>query len=81
MPSAFANELLTETELFDYCTVSVNILLLEISEKVASVTNHLEKTSSGVVIVLVDLQVSVKIVDSLSENSNLNLGRTCVVCA
>lgn len=78
-PSALDTELLTETELFYDSTVSVDVLLLEISKKVTSVTNHLEKTSSGVVVVLVGLEVTCKVVDPLCEDSDLNLGRTRVV--
>lgn len=78
-PSALNTELLTKTELFYDSTISVDILLLKVSKKVTSVTNHFKKTSSGVVIVLVGLEVSGKIVDSLCENSNLNLRRSGVV--
>jgi repressor of nif and glnA expression len=79
-PTAFINVcLLTETELIDYSTVSVDVLLLEISEKVTSVTYHLEKTSSGVVVVLVGLEVSGKIVDSSCKDSDLDLRRSCVI--
>ena len=34
-------------------------------------TNHLEKTSSGVVVILVDLEMSVKVIDSLCENCKM----------
>ena len=73
--------LLTDSELLDQNTVSVDVLLSKVVKKVTSAANHLEKTSSGVVVVLVNLKVFVKVVDSLCEDSNLNLGRTCVVLA
>ena len=38
--------LLTQSELFDDRTVTVDILLLKIVEKVSSVTYHLEESSS-----------------------------------
>lgn len=44
--SPIGSELLSETELFDDCAVTVDVLLLEIAEKVSSVTDHLEKTTS-----------------------------------
>ena len=71
--------LLTDAELFDYSAVSFNIVLLQISQQVSSVTYHLQKTTAGVVILLVNLDVFGELVDSLSENSDLNLRRTCVV--
>ena len=42
-------------------------------------TYHLQKTTAGVLILLVNLDVFGELVDSLSENSDLNLRRTCVV--
>ena len=39
-------ELLSESEFFDDCAVALDVFLLEISEKISSVTDHLEKTSS-----------------------------------
>ena len=36
----------TDAELCDKCTVLVNILLVDVSKKVSSVTYHLEKTSA-----------------------------------
>ena len=41
-------------------------------------TNHLEQTSSGVVVLLVSLKMFGEVADSLGEDSDLNLGRTCV---
>lgn len=73
-PTALNTELLTKTELFDNSTVSVDVFLLEIRKEVTSMTNHLEKTSSGVVVVFVFFKVCGKVVDSLSENSNLHFG-------
>ena len=51
---------------------SLEILSLEVSEQISSLTYHLEKASSGVMILLVNLEVFVQIVDSVSENRNLN---------
>ena len=38
--------LLSQTQLFDDCTVAIDVLLLQVAQKVSSVTNHLEKASS-----------------------------------
>lgn len=78
LPPIFAQKLLTNTQLLDDSTVSLNICLHQIVEEVTSVTNHLEQTSSGVVILLVGLKMFGKVADSLGEDSDLNLGRTCV---
>ena len=39
-------KLLTKTELSNDCTVSFDIVLLEVSEKVSTTTDHLEEASS-----------------------------------
>ena len=70
--------LLTDAELFDDCTVSFNIVFLKVSEKVSSVTYHLEKTAIGMAILRVNLLVSIELDDSGGEERNLYLGRACV---
>jgi len=74
----FRKNLFSYAELIDYSTVTVDVLLLEISEKASSLTNHFEKTSAAVVVVVVELEMLVEMVDSCRENGNLNLGRACV---
>ena len=71
-------KLLTDTKLFDSSSVSLNVLLLEIVKKVSSLTDHLEQTASGVVVLLVCLEVFCEVADSLCKDSDLYLGRTCV---
>ena len=74
-------ELTSDTKLLDDSSVSVDVLLLEVSKKVSSFTDHLEHTSSGVMIVLVALEVLSKVSDSLGEDSYLYLRRACVLFA
>ena len=70
--------LFTQTELFDDSSVTLNVLLLEIAEKVSSLTNHLKKTSVGMMILGVVLKMSVEGIDTVCEDSDLNLRRTCI---
>ncbi len=70
--------LLSESELLNYCAVTLNIGVLEILEKVTSLTYHLEKSAAAVEVLLVVSEMRVEVVDSLGENSDLNLRRTCV---
>ena len=76
-------KLLSETELFDDCAVTVDVLLLEIAEKVSSVTDHLKKTASGVMVVVVSAEMFGKGVDARCKDRDLYFGRTCIafVCA
>ena len=70
--------LLSQTELFNNCTVAVDVCLLKVAKKVSSVTYHLLETSAAVVILVVALEVLCKGLDSLCEKCDLHLGRTCV---
>ena len=75
----FSPEVLTDTQLCDYCAVALDILLLKVVEEVPSVTYHLQKPAAGVMILLVDLDVLGKLVDPLGEDSDLYLGRARVL--
>ncbi len=70
--------LLSETELFNDSSVSCDIDLLEVVEKVSSVTYHLEKTATAVVVLMVALKVLCEVSYSVSKDSDLYLGRACV---
>ena len=71
-------DLLTQSELRDYCTIALNIFLLEIVEQAAALTDHLKKATAGMVILMVDFEMLSELRDTLREDSDLNLGRTCI---
>ena len=70
--------LLSDVQLRDDGTVTLDINLLQVVEQVSSVTNHLEQTSAAVVILVVGLQVLGQVVDTVGQKSDLNLRRTGV---
>jgi hypothetical protein len=49
---------------------------LEISEKPASLTDELQQSSAGVMILLMHLKVRCELVDPLGKKSHLHFGRT-----
>ena len=71
-------KLLSDVQLSDDRTVALDVCLLEVVKKVSSVTYHLKKTATAVVILVVSLEVLVERVDSACENRDLNLRRACV---
>ena len=71
-------ELLTETELLNDSSVALDIGLLEVAEKVSSVSYHLLKAAAAVVVLVVSLEVLGESVDAIGKDRDLNLGRTCV---
>ena len=65
--------LLSDAELLDEGSVAIQIILLKVSKKASSLTNHHEKTTSLVVILRVLLKVLSELVDTCSQNGDLNL--------
>ena len=72
----FRGVLLTQTETCYDGTVTLDILLLQIVKILSSLTYHDKHTSAGVVILGVCFKMSSELADSLSENCDLNFGRT-----
>ena len=70
--------LLSDVQLLDDSTVSLDVDLLEVAEKISSVTYHLKKTATAVEVLVVVLEVRVEVVDAVCEERDLNLGRACV---
>ena len=75
-PDCFFQKLLSEAELLNDCSVSLDIFLREIVKKLLSVADHLRETSLRMEVLGVLLHVLGELVDSGSKNSYLNLGRT-----
>lgn len=76
-----AAELLSETELFNDCAVTSDVLLLEVAKKISSVTDHLQKSATAVVILRVVLKMRVERIDAVREDRDLNLRGSGVVVA
>ena len=74
-------KLLSETKLLDDRSVSLDILLSEVSKKLLSVTNHLRETSLRVEILGISLHMLGKSIDSAGKECNLHLRRTSIVLA
>ena len=70
--------LLSQTELCNDSTVALDIYLLEITEKVLSVTDHLLKAAAAVCVVVVLFEVFGEVLDSVGQKCDLNFGRTRV---
>ena len=70
--------LLSQSELADDRAVTLDISLLQIVQKVSSVTDHFLKTAAAVEILFVGSEVLGQVVDTVGEDCDLNLGRTGV---
>jgi len=77
-PSFLCSFLFAQTQFSQDSTITLDVLLFEVVEQAAALTNHLEQTTTGVVILLVELEVLVEVVDALGQQSDLNLGGTGV---
>ena len=70
--------LLTDAQLSDDGTVTLDVVLGQVVEQVAATANHLHQAAAAVVVVLVGLQMLGQVVDSSGQDSDLNLRRTGV---
>ena len=70
---------LADAELCNNGTVTFNVCLGQVVKQATPLTNHLVHTKSGMVIIRMTFQVLRQFTDALSQNSNLNFGRTSVV--
>ena len=68
--------LLTDTQLGDQSTVTVDVLLCQIVQHVTTLTNHHQQAATAVIVVLMHTQVIGQLIDAGSQDGNLNLGGT-----
>ena len=78
-PSPSQN-LLTDAQLGDECTIAVDVLLCQVVQQVTALTNHHQQTAAGVVVMLVNPQVVGQLVDPGGQDSYLNLGSSVIPC-
>ena len=71
---ALSELLLTDAQLGDDRTVAVDVLLSQIVQHAATLTDHHQQTTTGVVVMLVHTQVLGQLVDTGSQDGNLDLG-------
>ena len=70
--------LLLEPELLDDRVVAALVVLLEIAQVCAAIGNHLEKTTAGMVILVVLLEMLRQFINAAGQDSDLNIGRAGV---
>ena len=78
MHTTLFSNLLTDTQLGDQGTIALDVLLHEIIEQAAALTDHLVQAAAGVVVLRVLLEVLGELSDALGEDSDLDLRRTGV---
>ena len=68
----------SDTQPIDHIVIAVDIALLEIIQQASTLAHHLEQPAPGVIVFDVSLEVSSQLVNSLCQQRDLNLRRTCV---
>ena len=71
--------LLANAEFLDYVLVTLGIVVLEVVEQAATLTDHHQETAAGGVILLVCLKVVRQFTDPFAKHGDLNLGTTSIV--
>jgi hypothetical protein len=66
--------LLAYTKFLDQGPVFLNIFIFEIVEKTAPLANQFQQPLTGMMILLVDLEMFGEILDSIGQQSNLHFG-------
>lgn len=66
--------LFAEAEAGDDFAVPVDVAIVEVAELAPPLANKFEQATTGVVVVLVRLQVRGEVLDALREDRHLNLG-------
>lgn len=69
-----------QAESLDQALVTVEVIVLQVVEKLPPLTNHLKKPPAGVKILLVHLQVFGQLSDPVGQKSDLNFGRPGISC-
>ena len=67
-------DLLTDAQLCNDCTVTLDVLLSKVVEQTTTLTYHLVHTQTAVIVVGMNLEVSGELLNALGEYSDLNLG-------
>ena len=70
--------LLTDAQLGDDRTVTVDVLLSQIVQQAAALADHLQKAAAAVIIMDVGAQMLGKLVDAVGQDRNLDFRRTGV---
>src|SRR5690554_2589766 len=70
--------LATQTQAADQAAVTAQILAFQVVQQLATLVSHADQTATGVVILLVVLEVPLQLVDVCSQQSYLDFRRTGV---
>jgi hypothetical protein len=73
-----AELLAAEAELLDEGAVALDVLSLQVVEKAPPLTDQLQETTPGVMILRVRPQMLGQVVDPSGKKGNLHLRRTCI---
>ena len=66
--------LLTQTQFGDQSTIALHVLLLQVSQQVAALANHLQQATTAVMVVVVGSQMLVQVVDASGQQATCTSG-------
>jgi hypothetical protein len=72
-------ELLADAKATDYFPITLDILLLQVVQKPATLADHLEQPATGMVVFLMGLEMLLQLLDALAQKSDLDLRGTGVL--
>ncbi len=70
--------LLAEAQFCDDSAVTLDIVVVQVSQLPTPLTDHLQKPAPRVVVLPVEAQMLSEVIDTIGKHRNLHLGGTCV---
>jgi hypothetical protein len=70
--------LLAEAQFGDNGAIALDVLVIQVGQLPSSLSDHLEESPPGVVVMAVDLEVFGEPVDLLCKEGHLHFGRACI---
>jgi hypothetical protein len=74
----YRTDLVAEPKVANDLPISAYVGLLEVLEKTAALANHLEESSSAVVVLGMGLEVVRQVIDAIRQDGNLHARGPCV---
>ena len=78
-PVRFHTHLLSDSQLCDAGSIALDILGHQVVQQTAALTDHLVQAETGMIVLLMDLQMLGQLGNAFGQNGNLNLRRTGIV--
>jgi hypothetical protein len=71
--------LFAQTQFLNNLTITVDVFLAQIVQEIPAMSDHFQKTTTGMMVFLVHTQMFIQIVDLVRQDRDLHFGRTRII--